>query len=63
MRRRNIFYKAVISSKENVGEKNSDMCLGISLQKIDLSAKVYKAQLGFRRDAMKLAIACSNNPV
>jgi len=39
MRRRNIFYKTIIDCKENIGEKNSDMCFAMIPQKIDLGIK------------------------
>jgi hypothetical protein len=39
MRRRNIFYKTIINGKEDIREKDSDMCFAMIPQKIDLDIK------------------------
>ncbi len=39
MGRGNIFYNTIINGKENIGEKDSDMCFAMFLQKIDLDIK------------------------
>ena len=47
MGRRNIFNQAVIGGKKYISKQNSDMCLGIALQKNNLSVKINKQQLLF----------------
>ena len=44
---RNIFNQAVIGGKKYISKQNSDMCLGIALQKNNLSVKINKQQLLF----------------